>query len=67
VNLGEQSAVVRGVGLIHSADDIRHTMIASNQGSPVVLSDVAEVTIGHLPRLGIAGYDEVDDIVQGSC
>jgi heavy metal efflux system protein len=65
VNLGEQSAVVRGVGLIHSADDIRHTMIASNQGSPVVLSDVAEVTIGNLPRLGIAGYNDIDDIVQG--
>ncbi len=65
VNLGEQSAVVRGVGLIHSADDIRRTMITSNQGSPVVLSDVAEVKIGNLPRLGIAGYDDVDDIVQG--
>ncbi len=26
---------------------------------------MAEVTIGNLPRLGIAGYDDVDDIVQG--
>ena len=65
VNLGEQSAVVRGVGLIHSADDIRHTMITSNQGSPVVMSDVADVKIGNLPRLGIAGYNDTDDIVQG--
>ena len=65
VNLGEQSAVVRGVGLIHSADDIRHTMITTNQGAPVVLSDVADVKIGNLPRLGIAGYDDTDDIVQG--
>ncbi len=65
VNFGPQSAVVRGVGLIHSADEIRHTMIANNQGSPVVIGDVATVTIGNLPRLGIAGYDEVDDIVQG--
>ena len=64
-NFGAQSAVVRGVGLIHSADEIRHTMIASNQGAPVVVGDVAEVTIGNLPRLGIAGYDDVDDIVQG--
>jgi len=32
---------------------------------PVFIGDVAEVTIGHLPRLGIAGYDDVDDIVQG--
>lgn len=65
VNFGEQSAVVRGVGLIHSSDEIRHTMISNNQGAPVVVGDVAEVTVGNLPRLGIAGYNDVDDIVQG--
>jgi len=65
VNFGAQSAVVRGVGLIQSADEIRRTMITNNQGAPVVLGDVAQVSIGNLPRLGIAGFDEVDDIVQG--
>ena len=65
VNFGEQSAVVRGVGLIHSADEIRHTLIANNAGAPVLIGDVAEVTIGNLPRLGIAGYNATDDIVQG--
>jgi heavy metal efflux system protein len=65
VNFGAQSAVVRGVGLIHSADEIRHTMISSNQGAPVLIGDVADVTIGNLPRLGIAGFNAVDDIVQG--
>src|ERR1700691_4198949 len=65
VNFGAQSAVVRGVVLIHSADEIRNTMITNNQGAPVVLGDVADVTIGNMPRLGIAGYDDVDDIVQG--
>jgi heavy metal efflux system protein len=65
VNFGAQTAVVRGVGLIHSADEIRHTLITNNQGAPVVLSDVAVVTIGNLPRLGIAGFDDVNDIVQG--
>ncbi len=65
VDFGAQAAVVRGVGLIHSADDIRHTLITNNQGAPVVIGDVAQVTIGNLPRLGIAGYNDVDDIVQG--
>src|SRR6202161_1383163 len=55
VNFGAQSAVVRGVGLIHSAEEIRQTLIANNQGAPVVLGDIAQVTIGNLPRLGIAG------------
>src|SRR3984893_699386 len=65
VNFGAQSAVVRGVGLIHSAEEIRRTLITNNQGAPVVLGDVAQVSIGNLPRLGIAGFDDVDDIVQG--
>ncbi len=65
VNFGAQSAVVRGVGLIHSTDEIRRTLITNNQGAPVVIGDVAAVTIGNLPRLGIAGFDDVDDIVQG--
>jgi len=65
VNFGAQSAVVRGVGLIHSADDIRHTLITNNQGAPVVMGDVATISIGNLPRLGIAGFGDVDDIVQG--
>jgi len=65
VNFGAQSVVVRGVGLIHSAEDIEKTMVANNGGAPVVVRDVAEVTVGHQPRLGIAGQDADDDIVQG--
>lgn len=65
VNFGPQAAIVRGVGLIHSVQQIRDTMVSANNGSPVRIGDVATVTIGHLPRLGIAGQDNDDDIVQG--
>jgi cobalt-zinc-cadmium resistance protein CzcA len=65
VNFGEQAAVVRGIGLIHSVDNIRDTMIGTNNGSPLRISDVAEVRVDHLPRLGIAGQDDNNDIVQG--
>src|ERR1700760_4984775 len=65
VNIGQQSAVVRGVGLIRSIDDLASTMIASPNGTPVLVKDVATVTIGEQPRLGIAGENEDDDIVQG--
>src|SRR5262249_44734220 len=34
-------------------------------GNPVRVSDIAEVTVGNKPRLGIAGKDDDDDIVQG--
>ena len=65
VNFGQQAAVVRGVGLIHSLDDIRDTMISQNGNSALRIRDVAEVQIGNQPRLGIAGQDSSDDIVQG--
>ena len=65
VNIGPQSAVVRGVGLIHSMDDIRKTMVTANNGIPVVIGDIADVRVEHAPRLGIAGHDSDDDVVEG--
>ena len=65
VDIGPQSAVVRGVGLIRSIEDLRHTMLTPNNGFPVLVSDVATVRIASKPRLGIAGMNDDDDIVQG--
>src|ERR1700750_396884 len=65
VNIGTQSAVVRGVGLIRSIDDLSNTMVSQSGGNPVLVKDVATVTVGEKPRLGIAGLDQDDDIVQG--
>jgi cobalt-zinc-cadmium resistance protein CzcA len=70
VNFGDQAAVVRGIGLIHSMDDILVTMIsqngiAQNGNNPLRIRDVAEVRVDNLPRLGIAGEDDANDIVQG--
>ncbi|ABE64032.1 Heavy metal efflux pump CzcA [Nitrobacter hamburgensis X14] len=65
VDLGTQSAVVRGVGLIRSIDDINNTMLTQAGGNPVLIRDVATVIVGHQPRLGIAGQDNDDDIVEG--
>src|ERR1700761_702935 len=65
VDISMQAAVVRGVGLIHSIADISHTLLAAHNGTAVELRDVAKVTEGNAPRLGIAGQDNDDDIVQG--
>src|SRR3954464_13671645 len=65
INIGPQVAVVRGVGLIRSLDEIRNTMLAQSNGVPVIVSDVATGAVSNQPRLGIAGKDNDDDIVQG--
>ena len=63
--IGPQAAVVRGVGLVRSMSDIANTVVTQNNNVPVLISDVATVSVGHVPRLGIAGQDNEDDIVQG--
>jgi cobalt-zinc-cadmium resistance protein CzcA len=65
LNIGSQSAVVRGVGLIRSLDDLNNTMLTQVGGNPVLVKDIAKVIVGHQPRLGIAGKDDDNDIVQG--
>jgi len=65
INIGAQAAIVRGVGLVRRPEEFEQTLLASPKGQPVLLRDVARVVPGHLPRLGIAGQDRDDDIVQG--
>jgi cobalt-zinc-cadmium resistance protein CzcA len=65
VNIGPQSAVIRSVGQIRSMDDIRHTLLVMRNGAPVLVGDVAGITVGYEPRLGIAGHDTDNDIVEG--
>jgi cobalt-zinc-cadmium resistance protein CzcA len=65
LNIGPQAAVVRGIGLMRSMTDLRNTVITQTNGNPVLMSDVATISVGHQPRLGISGQDDDDDIVQG--
>ena len=65
LNLGEQSFNVRGIGLIQGVEDIRNIGVSSKGGTPVRVGDVAEVSVGNAPRLGMVGRDTQDDIVQG--
>ncbi len=64
IQIGPQAAVVQGIGLIRSLDDIRNIVLnASADGTPVLLSDVATIEISALPRMGIAGHELDEDVV----
>ncbi|MFL5096147.1 MAG: efflux RND transporter permease subunit [Xanthobacteraceae bacterium] len=65
IAMGEQSVNVRGLGVVSSLEDIGNIVLTQQGGVPVLLSDVARVQIGFTPRLGIAGRDDVTDIVFG--
>lgn len=65
VEHGRQQFLIRGIGLLQSAADIENVAVAEFKGSPVLVRDVARVTIGNVPRQGVAGQDGDDDIVYG--
>jgi heavy metal efflux system protein len=66
INVGQQSVAVRGVGLVQKVEDIEKVVLSSNPGGiPVLVKDVAKVSIGYMPRLGKAGRDDEDDVVTG--
>ncbi|MGH9699681.1 MAG: efflux RND transporter permease subunit, partial [Candidatus Acidiferrales bacterium] len=62
---GGQFYYVRGLGLIRDTQDIGAVIIGSQNGVPVRVRDVGEVTIGHAPRLGQFGFNKNDDAVEG--
>jgi cobalt-zinc-cadmium resistance protein CzcA len=74
ITVGQQSVNIRGIGLINSGGDddltkgfktgdIENVVLAQYNGVPVLVKDVAKVTVGYVPRLGIAGKDHDDDVV----
>lgn len=62
---GDEALVVRGVGLLKSADEIGDIVVTSIEGVPVRVKDVAEIAIGPQPRQGIVGLNQRDDVVEG--
>jgi heavy metal efflux system protein len=65
LTMGSQSVNVRGVGLLQSIQDMQSVLIATHNGVPVYLRDVADVHEGSEPRLGQVGVNHDDDAVQG--
>ena len=66
ITLGEQAYTIRGVGLISSLADVGEVVVVQQKGVPVRVKDVADVSIGHAPRLGMVGLGGEDDVVQGT-
>ncbi|HXI27174.1 MAG TPA: efflux RND transporter permease subunit, partial [Vicinamibacterales bacterium] len=62
---GQQTMVVRGVGLIQAVSDIDSVVVASNGGVPVFVRDLGRVQVGGAPRTGIFGVDDRADRVEG--
>jgi heavy metal efflux system protein len=76
IRVGQQSIDIRGIGLIDDGgndeltqggrlDDIENVVLGQSAGVPLQVKDVARVSVGYVPRLGIWGHDLEDDAVSG--
>jgi cobalt-zinc-cadmium resistance protein CzcA len=75
INFGQQSVNVRGVGLINDGgntdvtqgyrgSDIENIVLSQSNGVPIQVKNVAKVYVGYVPRLGQAGRDDQNDVVE---
>ncbi|GAA3746118.1 CusA/CzcA family heavy metal efflux RND transporter [Flavobacterium ginsengisoli] len=65
IKRGDQAYVVRGVGLINKIEDIGNILIETKGSAPILVKNVAEVSVSAKPRLGQVGLDGNDDVVEG--
>ena len=74
IRVGQQSINIRGVGLIDDGgsddltlgfkvDDIENVVLNQSGSVPVRIKDIGRVFVGYVPRLGILGRDQEDDVV----
>jgi cobalt-zinc-cadmium resistance protein CzcA len=61
-----QNYMVRGIGLLRSVDDIENVVLSSTkEGPPILVKNIANVSIGDKVRLGQVGKNDDDDAVEG--
>ena len=62
---GAQQFAIRGIGLLRDEEDIGKIVVIARNGTPILIRDIAKIKIGSIPRLGVVGQDEDDDVVTG--
>ena len=56
---------VRGVGLVNGPEDIGRIVVKAENGSPVMVSDVAEITVAPMARQGAVTRDGQGETMAG--
>ncbi|MBS0183100.1 MAG: efflux RND transporter permease subunit [Nitrospira sp.] len=60
----EEKYIVRGIGLIHTLEDIGNIILREVHGTPVYIRDVAEVRFGHAVRHGATVLNGSREVVS---
>ncbi|MCK5802492.1 MAG: efflux RND transporter permease subunit [Lentisphaeria bacterium] len=63
--LGSEEHLVRGIGMVESLEDIRSIPIKVRSGTPILLSDVADIDYGNEIRRGVVTRNGEREVVSG--
>jgi cobalt-zinc-cadmium resistance protein CzcA len=58
MNRGDQSYVIRGIGLVKSLEDMGRVVVKSVNGTPIYMNDIGKIKYGNLERKGALGYSD---------
>lgn len=62
---GDDVLIVRAEGAVATLDDLRGVVVATRDGTPLRVDDLAEVSYGSLTRYGAVTRDGVGEAVEG--
>lgn len=66
IEMGETEFMVRGLGYLQSTSDIEQVVVSTDQkGTPILIKDLAQVTLGPELRRGVAELDGKGETVGG--
>ena len=65
VEISGREYMVRGRGYVKSVHDLESLVLRTENGTPITVKDVAQVTLGPEMRRGIADLDGLGDVVGG--
>ena len=65
ITRGEQSYIVRGVGMVHSLGELGDVVVTQNNGVPVLVRQLGKLRYGHQVREGILAKDNNPDAIEG--
>lgn len=63
INLGLEQYLVRGLGVVHGVQDIARVVITQHDGTPIYVSDVAEIKEGNALRFGAVTQDGAEAVL----
>ena len=65
IEKGSENLYIRGIGRVSSLKEIENIHIKNNNGTPILVKNVAKVQLGHAPRFGAMGRNGEGEVAGG--